>query len=104
MAFLLRRDGWVEGDDKPRNMPIAQQLCPDVEWLDQRSAVDGKLWASGRAGAGIDMTATYLLEIFDNNLVNTLAIRMLDFDPKVKRQHYQEALSPPKTLFGNQLE
>lgn len=33
-------------------LPMAKQLYPDVDWLDQRWVIDGKLWTSGGAGAG----------------------------------------------------
>ncbi|KAK4038984.1 class I glutamine amidotransferase-like protein [Parachaetomium inaequale] len=69
-------------------LEAAKKMHPEVEWLDQRWVVEekpfdgegkGELWTAGGAGAGINMIATYCLENFDKDFVNTLALRPLEF-------------------------
>ncbi|KAK4154698.1 class I glutamine amidotransferase-like protein [Chaetomidium leptoderma] len=69
-------------------LEVARKMHPEVQWQDQRWVVvekpfdgegKGELWTSGGAGAGINMIATYCLENFDNEFVNALALRPLEF-------------------------
>ncbi len=73
-------------------LPIARSLYPEIDWQDQRWVVDGKLWTSGGAGAGVDMVATYMLQNFDKTLVNILALGLLDFDPDARGQFYKRPI------------
>ncbi|KAL9626671.1 MAG: hypothetical protein Q9164_007824 [Protoblastenia rupestris] len=68
---------------------MARQWYPETEWVDERWVVDGDLWTSGGAGAGIDMLGAYALEKFDKDLVTTLSLRGLDFDPEARGKYYK---------------
>ena len=64
-ALWLASTGKLSGHKATANraaVPIAQQMYPDVQWLDQRWVVDekpfdgegkGELWTGGGAGAGM---------------------------------------------------
>jgi len=93
-ALWLASSGVMEGTKATTNrfaLPIAKQMHPEVEWLDQRWVVDGKLWTSGGAGAGIDMVATYALQKFDPEFVKAVALEPLDFDPSARDQFYKDS-------------
>ena len=49
------------------------------------------------------MVATYLLQNFDNILVNTLALPVPVFDPKIRGQHEKDA-ELTLGIFGDQSE
>ncbi|MCJ1350213.1 MAG: hypothetical protein MMC33_000194 [Icmadophila ericetorum] len=96
-SLWLASSGVLKGRKCTTNrfaLPVARQLYPEVEWLDQRWVVDGDgpchLWTSGGAGAGIDMIGAYALEKFPQNLVKDLALELLDFDPEARGQFYRE--------------
>ncbi len=79
-------------------LPIAKSLHPEVEWLDQRWVVDGKLWTSGGAGAGIDMVGTYALQTFDPIFVWVMGLKLLDFDPTARGQFYKDPPQWPQAM------
>lgn len=90
-SVWLASSGVIRGMKATTNrefLPIAKQLYPEVEWLDQRWVIDGKLWTSGGAGAGIDMTGVYCLEHFPPEFVKGAALSVLDFDPSARGQFY----------------
>ncbi|GAB7356898.1 hypothetical protein MBLNU459_g7758t1 [Dothideomycetes sp. NU459] len=91
-SIWLASSGVMKGMKATTNrgfLPIARQLYPDVEWQDQRWIVDGKLWTSGGAQAGIDMVATYVLEHFDREMAQFLGLNLLDVDPTARGQFYK---------------
>ena len=69
-------------------LPMAKSLYPDIEWKDQRWVVDGKLWTSGGAGAGVDMILTYLFENFDREFVETNVCDLLEMHLSGRGQFY----------------
>jgi hypothetical protein len=103
--------GCLDGKKATTNrgaLGLAKQMHPQVEWLDQRWVIDGNVWTSGAAGAGmskagfwfyfmsprlmhcagIDMIATYLQENFPKLTVDMMALDGLDFDPVARGQFY----------------
>ncbi|OCL12767.1 DJ-1/PfpI family protein [Glonium stellatum] len=88
----LASAGVLDGKKATTNrefLPIARQMHPDVEWLDQRWVVDGKFWTAGGAGAGNDMVAAYALQTWDEKFVKTVSLNMLDMDPASRGQFYK---------------
>jgi transcriptional regulator GlxA family with amidase domain len=54
-SMWLASSGVLDGKRATTNrlfLPLARQLYPNVEWLDQRWVVDGNVWTSGGAAAG----------------------------------------------------
>ena len=54
-SLWLASSGVMNGKKATTNrfaLPMAKEMYPEVEWLDQRWVTDGKLWTSGGAGAG----------------------------------------------------
>ncbi|KAL2258763.1 hypothetical protein VTK26DRAFT_7796 [Humicola hyalothermophila] len=91
-SVWLASSGVLEGKRCTTNrgfLAAARKMHPEVEWLDQRWVVEekefegeggkGELWTAGGAGAGIDMIANFLLENFDKDFVNVMALDALEF-------------------------
>ncbi|KAH7139397.1 class I glutamine amidotransferase-like protein [Dendryphion nanum] len=87
-AMWLARSGVLDGKKATTNrmlLDVARQGMPNVKWQDQRWVVEegrfegAKIWTSGGAGCGIDMTFQYMKENFDNTLVD-LCATTLAFD------------------------
>ncbi|KAI9840631.1 MAG: hypothetical protein M1837_001400 [Sclerophora amabilis] len=90
-SLWLASAGVLDGKKATTNrgaLGMAKQFFPQVEWVDQRWVVDGKLWTAGGAGAGIDMVATYALQTFPEKAVK-FGLEGLDYDPSVRGQFYQ---------------
>ena len=54
-SMWLAFSGVLDGKQATTNrlfLPLARQMYPNVEWLDQRWVVDGNIWTSGGAAAG----------------------------------------------------
>jgi len=120
-ALWLADSGALDGKRATTNrfaVPLAKQLHPKIDWLEQRWVVDDsgpcQFWTAGGAGSGkrlghiiiyacrcsdptigIDMIATYILRNFDENLAKT-ACGALDFDPSVRGQFYSASLMLPE--------
>ena len=95
-SLWLASTGIMNGKKATTNreyLPIARSLYPDIEWVDHRWVIDGKLWSSGGAGAGVEMIWKYLKENFDKDMVDLLVSRSLQFDPNDRGQFYNE---PPQ--------
>lgn len=102
-SMWLASSGVIDGMKATTNreaLPIARNLYPQIEWLDQRWVVDngGKLWTSGGAGAGVEMIVEYMLENFDKDLVRVMAMRLLEFDPQERGQYYQSPMEYDEKL------
>ncbi|EON64789.1 hypothetical protein W97_04022 [Coniosporium apollinis CBS 100218] len=100
-AMWLASSGVMNGTKATTNrecLPIAKQLYPDVEWLDQRWVIDSKQWTSGRAGAGVDMMATYALENFGQTFVWSMGLKLLYSDPIARGQFYKDPSQWPQAM------
>jgi len=55
-SMWLASAGCLDGKKATTNrecLKMARMMHPEVEWLDQRWVVDGNIWTSGGAGAGM---------------------------------------------------
>ncbi|KAH9203482.1 DJ-1/PfpI family protein [Cadophora sp. DSE1049] len=90
-ALWLASAGGLRGRKATTNrgaLSLAKSLYPETEWLDQRWVVDGNIWTSGGAGAGIDMIVTYAKKHFHEAIVQAMVVDSLDFDPLPRGQFY----------------
>ena len=90
-SLWLASAGVMKGKQATTNrefLPMAKSLFPDVDWLDQRWVVDGKLWTAGGAGAGIEMILKYMMQTYDQQMVHLMISKALAFDPEEKGQFY----------------
>ncbi|MCJ1249401.1 hypothetical protein MMC30_006625 [Trapelia coarctata] len=91
-SLWLASAGVLDGKKVTTNrkcLALARKMHPEVEWLDQRWVVDGNIWTSGGAAAGVDMVATYALQAFDPKFVQALGLDLLDVDPSARGQFYK---------------
>jgi len=104
-SLWIASTGVMDGLDATTNregLPIAKNLHPNVNWLDQRWVVvdkpyegegggKGELWTAGGAGAGIDMIAHYVMQNYGEDFARGLALEPLQFDPaESSGQYYQQ--------------
>ncbi|KIV91997.1 hypothetical protein PV10_06479 [Exophiala mesophila] len=96
-SMWLASSGILDGNKATTNrsfLPLAKQMHPEVEWLDQRWVVvdqadkgKAQLWIAGAADCGVEMIATYALENLDPVLAK-LACSGIGFNPQ-NPQHGQ---------------
>ena len=89
-AMWLASAGVLDGRKATTNrgaLEVAKQLHPEVDWQDERWTIDGNIWTSGGAGAGIDMVATYIKEHYEKPIVD-FVLAVLDYDPTIRGRKY----------------
>jgi transcriptional regulator GlxA family with amidase domain len=75
---------------------LAKAQYPKVNWADERWVIDGKIWTSGGAGAGIDMIGVFArvkwnMDMGDEGkkFVN-FELYALDIDPDARGRYYKD--------------
>ena len=84
-AMLAAQAGVLDGKNATINhgaVSFMKQKFPNVKWTDEKKwIIDGNIWTSGGAVAGMDMCAQWIIENsgFD---VLTLGASLLDYEPR----------------------
>lgn len=95
-GLLLASTGLLDGKEATTNhemLPFARERFPKVKWtMEKQWVIDGNIWTSGGAVAGMDMLAHWVRENFGEEVSNA-GLAALDFEP---RDQNSELVLPPQ--------
>jgi transcriptional regulator GlxA family with amidase domain len=84
-AMVAALAGVLDGKKATVNhaaIPFLEEKLPAVNWTDEKKwIIDGNIWTSGGAVAGMDMLAHWVKESFGLDVL-TLGSSMLDYEPR----------------------
>jgi transcriptional regulator GlxA family with amidase domain len=99
-AIVAAQAGVLEGKTATINhgaLEMMPKMAPNVKWVKKQWVVDGNIWTSGGALAGMDMFAHWVIENYGLELAK-LGLEALDFEPRdingglvLPRQHGVES-------------
>ncbi|KAH8816949.1 putative intracellular protease 1 [Xylogone sp. PMI_703] len=84
-AMAIAPAGVLDGKNATVNrslLDIAKNLYPSVKWTKEKQWImDGNIWTSGGACAGMDMIAYWIEQTFGKD-VASVSYELLDFEPR----------------------